>query len=511
MPKKIRKVRTFARTATKSQEKNLIENAKKLRENPLLILPKCMDPHCEKYFSKLQNRLERVQQFKDDSNKLEKIANRKGLEGAYAGTLSLAISEKAPYLGVIKFPTGDITYAQRGKADKEKLIALQHFDDPVLRILGVKDLALRKRLYIYSWDKEFVSTGKEPHPPKEFISFIVRKLNLRQKEKIVFCDHLEPKKIEQKEFDKEFYLRILWKSGKITIGICENCAKAQKNTLFDISKYMLVPNLSQDFDIDVIAQVVKYENEKKQSTTQFIEEYLNGSLTDQQFIFKNIKDQKQSLKQSEEKVLVLDGVSYGTNVQAFIDKLQPKKYERPALEFMLEHLDEPVVVTDASPNKILEMYWKKFGEKFIKTVIDDKEMAKSFFHLDDIPSNITKMVYEYKERQKVLAQLPQFKALPKLARFADDVARTYKTFGPKKAINEIKKHPDSPKGRSLAYAFLLALDKGKDSKWKYSKEELEYGEFLKQYAKQLLNEEPKRYRDSLQQLLSASGSSEKIS
>ena len=90
---------------------------------------------------------------------------------------------------------------------------------------------------------------------------------------------------------------------------------------------------------------------------------------------------------------------------------------------------------------------------------------------------------------KILSKLPQYSSLPPLANFADTVARTYKTFGKKEALGEIKKKPDTPKGKSIAYAFLLVFDKGKDTKWQYSKQEIEYGEFLKEYAKNLLDAE----------------------
>ena len=52
--------------------------------------------------------------------------------------------------------------------------------------------------------------------------------------------------------------------------------------------------------------------------------------------------------------------------------------------------------------------------------------------------------------------------------------------------------------------------KGKDKKWKYSQIEIEYGEFLKDYSKKLLDSKPKEYHRTLQELLTASGSSENI-
>jgi hypothetical protein len=510
MVKKIRRVRTFARTATKFQEKNLIANAKKLREDPFVILPECRDESSKKYFLKVRNRIEKIYRFKDEIDKLERFSYKKGLEGALAGTLSLALSEKAPYLGVVKFSTGDVTYAQRGKADKEKLIAVQHFDDPILRLLGVKDLAFKKRLYVFSWNKGFVCTGKEANPPKEFVDFIVNKIGFSYKKNVTCCPHLKPEKLKDKEFLKHYYLRIYWKSADSIIAICEDCVKSTDNTIFTISKYILSPDISADFVVDVIAQVVKHKDSVSQHETIFVEDYLSGKLSDYEFINKNIKSQEESVKQSEEKILVLNGISYGSNVQRFVDELKPNRFERQALEFILEKIEEPLVVSEASPNRILEMYWNQHGKAFIDSVVDDKKMADSFFHLDDTPSNISTMVFEYKERQNILSQLPHYGSLPPLAKFADNITRTYKTFGEKKALIEIKKRPENPKGRSLAYAFLLVFNKGQDTKWKYSKEEIEYGEFLKEYAQDLLEASPKRYTKKLQDLLIASGSSEKI-
>ena len=94
--------------------------------------------------------------------------------------------------------------------------------------------------------------------------------------------------------------------------------------------------------------------------------------------------------------------------------------------------------------------------------------------------------------------------------FIDSVVKTYKTFGEKEAMIELKKRPDNPKGKSIAYSFLLVLGKGKDKKWQYSPVEIEYGEFLKDYAKKLLNSDPKKYHSVFKELLVASGSSEDI-
>ena len=236
MAKKFRRMRTFARTAAKSMEKKLVENAKKLRDDPYLILPEYSDNYSKKYFDKIKKNLDKVSRFKDDVSKLEKLSNKRDLGGALAGTLLIAHSEKAPYLAVSKYPTGDIAYAQRGRADREKLIAIQHFDNPILRLLGVKDIVLKKRLHVYSWDEGFVSTGLEAKPPEEFIDFLMKKINLRYKEGIATCGDIKPEVVKKKEIYKKNYLRIYWKSADTFLAICEDCAKSSKNTIFTITK-----------------------------------------------------------------------------------------------------------------------------------------------------------------------------------------------------------------------------------------------------------------------------------
>lgn len=509
MAKKFRRMRTFARTAAKSMEKKLVENAKELQENPYLILPEYSDNYSKKYFDKIKKSLDKVIRFKDDISKLEKLANKRDLSGALAGTLTIAHSEKTPYLGVAKYPTGDIAYAQRGRADKEKLIAVQYFDNPVLRLLGIKGVALKRKLHVYSWDEGFVSTGLEANPPKDFIAFLMKKTNLSYKNGIASCGDIKPDVVKNKESYKKNYLRIHWKSGNVFVAICEDCAKTSKNTIFNMTKYILEPSISNDFSIDVVGQVIK-QKQTDSEKIQKLDEYLSGKITDFDLIKDNMKYREESIKESGEKIFILDGISYGNDIDKFIKALKPNKFEKKGLELILEKVQEPVIFDDVTSNKVLEKFWKDNGLEAINSIINNKEMAEKFFELHDTPSDILELVFNFKERQEILSQLPKYKNLPKLAGFIDNVVRTYKTFGKREALAEIKKRPDDTKAKSISYAFLLFFGKAKDKKWQYSQVEIEYGEFLKNYAKKLLESEPKKYHNALKELLSSSGSSENL-
>ncbi|MBN1280541.1 MAG: hypothetical protein JXA00_02720 [Candidatus Thermoplasmatota archaeon] len=509
MVKKPRMARSLARTAPKSQEKHLVENAKALQQDPFVLLPRCTGEN-EKYFQKLRKQLSKVHRFSHDAAKLEKLAHKRGLDGALAGTLLLALSEKAPYLAALSFPTGDVMYAQRGKADREKLIAVQHFDDPVFRLRGIKDIVFKKNLHVYSWDDGYVCTGTQANPPQAFIEFITHQVGFPVSQDTVTCPHITADVAQKKDYHALNYLRIAWTSAQVTIAICENCAKTTRNTMFTISKYLMHPNLSDDFSIDVITPLRCHQDAVDTSRTTDLQRYLAGQLTDYELIKHRARDHEAQVKQLEERLFVLDGVSYGTEPAQFIDALHPTPYERKALDFFLEHSNEPVIVSKITPSKLIERYWCEYGRDFLATVISDPAMVDSFLHLDETPANIITLAFEYQQRQEILSQLPVFPNLPPLAAFADTVARTYRTFGEHKALSEIKKHPDTPKGKSLAYAFLLAFGKAAEVKWKYTTEESEYGGFLQPHAQKLLEASPQQYATTLQELLIACGSSERI-
>ncbi len=167
-PKKY-KIRTGARTAAKVQEKELITKAKKIKKNPALVIPKCEhEGRCP--LDKIRRQVNRVRMFADDDKRLKKLAGAGDqLSRAYAATLLIAQSEKAPYLAVFRTPFGEIAYALRGKVKKEKLIGVQHYDKPKWRFLSLVDLATKKGLHIYFTKSGLICKGREEPPPANFI------------------------------------------------------------------------------------------------------------------------------------------------------------------------------------------------------------------------------------------------------------------------------------------------------------------------------------------------------
>ena len=256
--KKGLRVRTGARTASKVQERELISNARKLRKNPDLLLPTC-DGSCKGCpFEKMKRNLERISKFKDDEKKLAKLSRAGDQLGrAYAATLQIALAGKAPYLAVARFPFGDVAYAVRGKVKKEKLIGVQHFTDPRWRLLSVLDIAMRKKIFIFSTKTGMICTGTTPKPPKEYLQVSVSSLKyyLTKSGNVYHCEHLTPKVVREEGLAEEAYLRMKWDLANITFGVCRKCSSDKENIFSTLTRNMAGPDPKKEFALDIIYKI----------------------------------------------------------------------------------------------------------------------------------------------------------------------------------------------------------------------------------------------------------------
>ncbi len=519
------KIRTGARTASKVQEKDLIRKAKSLKKDPDLILPKCIG-HSRCYFDSIRKQVYRIQSFADDERMLKKFSERGDLLArAYSATLLLAIEGKAPYLAPFKTPFGTVPFAFRGKTRKEKLVAVQNFDDPKWLLLGVLDIVKKKKLHVYSTKAGLICTGREAAPPADFLHDTIKgmNVNLEKTGRIYTCPHLEPKAVRNQQQKGIAYLEVRWKSADVIIGICERCSrKSKEHTLGVLTQRIADRNLTDDFDVNIILKPVCTENceiceveEPLELSRDLIKRYQLGEISDIDLFSNHLDDIRTNYEKLEKKVYILDNQCFGTNLKAFIRALNPTYLERRALNVVLTKANESVIFDRATPSKILAHYWSRFGRNAIFAITHDNKITKNIYKKFDI--NKTKASEILKEadieikKKTIISLLPTYAKLPVIAQFADHIARIYLTRGTDETVRAIEKYRGGDtKVKSVAYAFLLALERGEGKKWQYTQTEHDFAQFLKAPAEQLLKSEPKTYNDALQTLLSATGSTEKI-
>lgn len=508
----------LARTATKVQEKELISKAKRLMKKPELILPECSSSCNHSGFDKIRKQILRIQQIKDDENKLNKYA--KGgdpLAKAYAATLLIAHAEKVPVFAVAALPQGEVTYAVRGKTKKEKLIGVQHFDDPDLRLIGIQDIAKKRGLYIYSIKKKMICSGKDNKPPKEFVDEQINALKVQKKgEGIYGCKHLTYENINEEEYYGKPFINIKWIPGKITFALCKTCSKGNSYGL--IAKRIAAKKIDKDFNISVkwhpickvncdtcrIEHLFDVDNE-------LVKEYLKREITDNDFIDKAQKKIIDQIKIGE-KVYITDNMCYCNDSKEFIKSLNPTIEENIALQAIIDKYEKPILIEKPTPSKVLSMLWD-YGEEAIYAISKDKKIAEQLYKKSksDNPSQILLEAKNEAKRQDILVTLPKYKKLPKVAKFANKIAIEYKTIGLKDALKLVEKEETKDtKVKSVSYAFLLNFDKSKGKEWQYTEIEREYAEYLREFTQKLLEAEPESFHEALQELLQASGSTEII-
>jgi hypothetical protein len=518
------KIRTGARTASKVQEKELVSKAKKIRKNPDLIIPKCEhEGRCA--FDKIRRQIQRIQSLADDEKKLAKLAKSGDqLARAYAATLLLTHSEKAPYLAVFRTPFGEIAYAMRGKVKKEKLIGVQNYDKPKWKLLSVLDLSSKKGLHIYSSKKGMICMGKEAAPPEHFVREMVDSLKyqLKKEGNVFTCEHVSSKDVEDRKSKDKSYILVSWKSADMSISVCGKCASKKSNVVASVIQNMAVPKPEDDFDVDIISALdckVDCEecNIKKHLdvSDELHKAYFSGTISDRELLEKHLSDFEEFLKNSDKKVFILDESCYGENMDEFINELNPTDEEKVALATILTKIDTPVVVSKATPNKVLNMFWDEHGIEALKAIVKDEKMAKKLYDKADrsksSPSQILKEANIYTKERDIISALPKYRSLPEIAKFADNIARIYMTQGKEDSLRAIEHYKGGDtRIKSVAYAFLLALDQGAGKKWQYTKTEIDFAQFLRDPALKLLKSKPGDYHDNLQSLLSATGSTKRL-
>jgi hypothetical protein len=509
-------------------ERELIHRGEKLAKDPGRALPTIVSPCAKDPFAKVRKKMEAVSNFAGDEKRLEKLAGKGDpIVRAYAGTLMLAAAGKAPYLASLRLPQGEVFYAVRGKVAKEKMVGMQWFDHPVYRLLLYLDLAVKRPFYhFYSTKDTLYCSCKEPRPPADYVEFAMQqpKGNFTQVSKGLWtCPHVDPEELKANASTEGTYLRIEWISGKQVLGICRRCAKsAHSSTMGSIASHMAVPRLEDDFVVTVHHRLAGstdcplWDDLSNMSLdNEALDDYAKGKLDDEGLIDRHLSKVDEALRDHNGPHFILEDRSYCDDASAFVDALKPSDEERLALEAVLPDLDHPLILERATPAKVLGELWDDHGEKMLGAVVGgDEDLLEKYLQHPDVqssPSLVLKRALVDHRKRTIIDRLPSYGKLPMVARFADKVARAYRTEGTEGALKTVEKQRGSEKRiKPVAYAFLLTFGKESAKKWQYDKTEIDFATYLLDSAKALLDAEPEDYHEALQALLSATGSTERI-
>jgi len=535
--KKNYKVRTGARTASKGLEKELKRKAKRLSQDPSLALPKCTVD--VPYFKGLKKRLEEIQKHQDNKKALE-TASKKGdrLARAYAGTLLLLHEDKIPYLAVFKAPFGDVGYALRGSTSKEKLVGIQNYDNPRIKMMAYLEEVKKKKLFMFVTENEVICTGTDPKPPKEVLDPLPKRLGkgMKLSGKVIHSPDLKPGIVEKREPWKEPYLVVRWESANIEMARSLSFSLQNKdNTFATCASYMATDRISRYFSVDVMVRpkcdkgkgcvcdpperVEKKESflrrigRVKESTS--IEEYMEGKMMDHRLIEKEIDSYHQKLEEAGETVYIVGNTCYGSDPKRMLGSLTLTGEEKKALESFLSHAIGPIIAPDPSANKIMEPKWKDVGEEVLVDLIGNKNVSKKVFEKFPTPRyqpmNIIQEAKYRMEEKRVRKELPEPKDPPRMIEFAYECSIAYLVRGEEGASRIVEKFTDDDiKVKAAKFAFVKGLNLTRSAGWSYTTHEIGYAEGLDEIVKELVTEEHDTFRRGIVSLWKATGSTKPL-
>ncbi len=531
--KKNYKVRTGARTTSKGLEKELKRKAKRLAQDPTLALPRCtVDVPLIK---KLEKKLREVQSHKDNRSALEKLS-KKGdrFVRAYAATLLLIHEDKIPYIAVFRGPFGDVGYALRGQTSKEKLVGIQHYDDPRIKMMAFLEEVKKGKLFMFVTENELICTGSVPKPPDEVLDLLPKRLGkgMIGGDSLIYSKDLEKKVVAKMEPWKEPYIVVHWLSAGMDIAKSLYHSRMNKdNTFATCASYMATSNISDYFDVDVIVKPVCKRGvgcgcdlpPKKEEKGSFLsrlgkvkeptskEQYLQGKVMDHRFIEKEYQEYLERLREEGKTVYIVENRCYGDSRKDLISSLRLSTEELEVMKVFLEFARGPLISMDPSANKIMTPFWDEVGKDLIDRIIDNKKIAKKVFKELPVPRfQPMAVIQEGKfqiQEQKVRGMLPHLVDPPEMMDFAYECTIAYLVRGRNGASRIIERYQgDDIKLKAAKYAFVKHLDLEKKAGWSYTTHEIGYAEGLDEIVGRITVEDPDKFISGMKELWKATGS-----
>ncbi len=495
-----------AKATPKTLEKDLLEKSRLLAGKPQLLMPQCTRECRRCDIRKAVEKMEKVSQIRSQPRKLEHAMNwGDHLVRAYAATISLHEAGKVPYLAATKTPMGEVSFAVRGKVEKDKLIGVQHYDHPELRLLALWDIARKRGLHIYSTEKCAVCSPDGPRPPEEYVDEAISLLPYDLDDE-GSCPHVKDGR----------GIEVRWKGAGTTIKVCPSCS-GDVNTVHVLAGRIAAEDPTDDFDVEVISEL-RCESECQGCRVKeayllpkdLAGRYLKAELTDATLLEEHAKARAAAVREKQDEVYMIGGTCYGRDKDRFLAALRGSDVEKKAVSGLISSRKMCVMSrTDQAANLISDL-WPEHKGELLAAVASPEIVERVLAERSELtPSQIVVEAGRMESYKGIESTLPAFKKLGPVGGYADRIARTAKTEGKEAALRQIEKTKGTDhRMRSVAFAFISALGEGQTKGWQFTREEMDYGTYLAPFAQRLLESQGDDYAEGLKLLLEASGSNE---
>jgi hypothetical protein len=399
---------------------------------------------------------------------------------------------------------GQISYAVRGKVEPESLIGVQYFDDPDLRLLAYFDDARSQKLHIYSSTSSLWCASEGPRAPASFVEEVIAQAPYDIL-KDGSCGH--PESVSG--------LAINWGSAGKRLFICQDCV-GDVNLLHHLTARIAAPDPLDDFNVDVVySPKCSVEGEacgcrdRSPLSTEMLDGYRAGKINDQALVEKGRAERMEHLRTHGDGTLVLANSCYQGRLEEFLSNLKGSDAERAAVEGLLRSSKQSIVSESDQAGKIIADLWPDHAEALLSKVAG-AEAAKRVLSMTNLtPAQMVNEARRMELASGIAAKLPDYEELGEVAALADTLARAFKVEGRAAMVRALDRvRLKDHKSKAVAYGFLAAVGEGEGRNWQFTKEEIDFGNYLRTFAEMMLKAHGNEYDDALRNLLTASGTSE---
>jgi len=502
MPAKKRRVRMRGvKHTSKKLEEDILERSRNLADNPGLIRPQCAG-NCRKcHFDKTFKAIDSLQKIRNNPDALIKEASKMfndDITKAYAGTISLAAAGSVPLLASAKLGDETVSYAVRGNIGADKMIGCQYYTDPKIRLLLFNQFIKKNGLYLYSFEDTMVCSDSY-NMPEDYLYDTFWETPYEFPDDGLECGH-----------DAAAVLEIEIKSLGQTIKICENCARNVSTVQFLMSR-VSCNDPQKDLAVRVRHKFHKEgEKDYEEIPDDKIKDYMMGKITDSALIGEIKRSKLGDLRGSDTATYIIGTKNYGSSLDGFIGDLIGDEPYKACLKKFLSENPRTIIVKNNKLIDVLNHIWENDYKGLIEAYTDSDTAAKMGDQSKNQPLQSLESAHDIQISASVVDSLPVFKKPGHMTVLADTLAKAAKVGGEQMVVKTLPNVGlKNNRSRSLAASFVMATG-ATDMPIKLSKEEKDFADYLLPFAKAVVAANGDKYRDTMNTLLTASGSGEKV-
>ena len=463
------------KTRSKEKEAQFIEKLQSFfsdQEKVLSLVPECMDSSMFCPFDSYRKKLSRTQG--SSLGRLSGSADQ--FLSAIGETYKVMESESAPIMGVIPTAYGNLDYAKRGNTDPMVLGGVQNFDDTTWKMLAFSSLVKTKKVFIFSSENYYIGSCKGNFPGDDFLADVFRS-----------------EKVEDLTNDGGF---TLGKSGEFFYVDVGNVSRikvfqdSKTNLMRLLLRHMLVPDVTKFFRITV-PYLESVDAEIPQPT---LAGYLSGQ-TDAKSFLHSIQEARK--KSALARGMYLIGGDAYADPEEFLKALFDEE-EAARLTSYLKMIG-PVALDGKSQRKLLEILWPKFGVQIMKEYFPDVDESMIKTQAGDPLRQIEmlKRRIDQEEASSLITVNPWSTESSMLIEMIKD----HLSMGKSETLKKWEKRVGfSSLFNSLYYAFVIALQGGSNQKWRFTSEQMMFGEKIAPDIKEILDCTDQSINDKILQM-----------